>query len=120
MWKIFIDIPLPEMVNVNIKKINSSHVKGKATLDMISPVDLNVKIDVTGLEPNSNNPSNIKIGSCDMPGSTVFSLGDITADSNGKASFMTDITVPPGSGIMNRGWIVSIDNGIKTLLAVML
>jgi plastocyanin/sugar lactone lactonase YvrE len=109
MWKIFIDIPSPEIVKLNIKHMNSSHVKGKATLDMTSPVVLNVKIDVTGLEPNSNNPSNIKIGTCDMPGSTAFSLGNIKADSNGKASFMTDINVSPGFGIMNRGWIVSID-----------
>jgi plastocyanin len=109
MWKIFIDIPQSEMVNLNIKQMNSSHVNGKATLDMTSPVDLNVTIDVTGLEPNSNNPSNIKIGTCDMPGSTVFSLGNINADSNGKASFTTDINVLPGFAIMNRGWIVSID-----------
>ncbi len=115
MWKIFIDIPLPEMVKLDIKQMDSSHVKGKATLDMISPMDLNVKIEVTGLEPNSNNPSNIKIGTCDMPGSTVFPLGNIKADSKGKASFTKDIIVPPGSGIMNRGWIVSIDKGIKSV-----
>jgi plastocyanin len=72
-------------------------------------MDLIVNINVTGLEPNSTNPSNIKIGTCDMPGSTVFPLGNITADSNGKASFMKDIIVSPGFGIMNRGWIVSID-----------
>ncbi len=110
MWKIFIDIPLPEMVNVNIKQINSS-VNGKATLNMPNPIDLNVKINVTGLEPNSVDSANIKIGTCKMPGSTVFSLGDIIADSGGSATFMTDISVPPGSGIMNRGWIVSIDKG---------
>ena len=115
MWKIFIDIPQPEMVNVNIKQMDFSHVKGKATLDMTSPVNLNVKINVDGLEPNSNNPSNIRIGTCDTPGSTVFSLGNIKADSNGKASFMTDINVPPGFGIMNRGWIVSIDNSGETI-----
>jgi plastocyanin len=50
-----------------------------------------------------------------MPGSTVFSLGNIKADSSGKASFMTDINVSPGFGIMNRGWIVSIDNNGETV-----
>ncbi|HEY9207122.1 MAG TPA: TIGR03118 family protein [Candidatus Methanoperedens sp.] len=110
MWKMFIDIPLPEMVNVNINQIDSS-VNGKATLNMPNPADLNVKINVTGLEPNSMDSANIKIGTCKMPGSTVFSLGNITADSKGSATFMTDISVPPGFGIMNRGWIVSIEKG---------
>jgi plastocyanin len=49
MWKIFIDIPSPEMVKLNIKQINSSHVKGKTTLDMTSPMDLIVKINVTSI-----------------------------------------------------------------------
>ncbi|VVB93512.1 Plastocyanin [uncultured archaeon] len=110
MWKIFIDIPSPEMVNVDINQIDSS-VNGKATLSMPSPVDLNVKIDITGLEPNSLDSANIRIGTCKMPGSTVFPLGNMTADSKGSATFMTDINVPPGFGIMNRGWIVSIEKG---------
>ena len=109
MWKTFIDIPLPEMVDVNLEQINSS-ANGNATLNIINPTDLNVMINVTGLEPDSNNTANIKIGTCDFPGSTVFSLGNITADSDGKGSFVTDISVLPGFGIMNRGWIVDIEN----------
>lgn len=113
IWKAFIDIPLPEMVKVNIKQIEHSHAKGRATLEMIDPTDLNVKMNVDGLEPNSVHPTNIKIGTCDTPGSIVYPLGNIAVDSNGEASLTTDINVPPPSGIMNRGWIVSVDKGLS-------
>ena len=120
IWKAFIDVSLPEMVKVNLKQAERSaershvrgkatHVRGKATLNMLKPTDLNVKIDVTGLEPNRKYPASIKIGTCKTPGSTEFSLGNIAVDSKGGASLATDITVPSGSEIMNRGWIVTVD-----------
>ena len=109
IWKAFMDIPLPEMVKVNLEQVERSNVRGKATLNMLNPTDLNVKMDVTGLVPNSKHPANIKIGTCNTPGSTEFPLGNIVADSTGRASLTTDINVRPGSGIMNRGWIVTVD-----------
>ena len=109
-WETFADIPLPEMVKVRLRHENSS-VRGRATLNMTSPADLNVQLKVSGLEPDSEHMANIKIGTCDTPGSTVFTIGNFNVDSSGEASLATDINVTPPFGIMNRGWIVDVDNG---------
>jgi plastocyanin len=108
-WKTFIDIPLSEKINVPLKQMNNSNVKGRAILNMASAADLNVQINVSGLEPNSEHLANIKVGTCNTPGSTVFTVGNFAADSNGDASLVADVNVSPPFGIMNRGWIVDVD-----------
>jgi plastocyanin len=109
-WQTFIDIPLSEKANVKLKQVNSSNATGAAILNMTSPAVINVTLNASGLEPSSGYMVNIKIGTCKMPGSTVFTVGSFNADTNGNALLMADVGVTPPSGIMNRGWIVEVDN----------
>lgn len=109
-WQTFIDIPLSEMAKVRLKQVNNSNATGMTTLNMTSPAIINVTLNASGLEPNSGYVANIKIGTCKMPGSTVFTVDSFNADANGDALLMKDIDVTSPSGIMNRGWIVEIDN----------
>ena len=109
-WQTFIDIVQSEMVKIHLNQMNGSGVRGSAILDTTNPESISVNINVSGLEPNSEHLANIKIGTCKTPGDTVYAIGNIAADSNGDASFATDINVTPPSGIMNRGWIVDVDD----------
>ena len=113
-WQTFTDLPLPEMVKVYIDEMNKSNVKGRAFLNMTSPANINVNLKVFGLEPNSEHSANIKIGTCNVPGSTVFAIGNLNADENGRAEVVADMNVTPPFGIMNRGWIIDITNNNDT------
>src|SRR3990167_2957515 len=109
-WQTFMDIPIEERVKVRIRQMNDSNVKGRAVLNMADSANLHVKLDLTGLEQDSENSANINVGTCNIQGSTVFTIGNFNADSNRDALVERNINVTPPFGIRNRGWIIDVKN----------
>lgn len=74
---------------------------------------LNVKVNLTGLAPNSDHAAHIHNGSCGSSGSVVHALNTITANGKGVASL--DQTIDNvSSEIPGSGWDINVHNGTGT------
>lgn len=74
---------------------------------------LAVKVNLTGLAPNSTHAAHIHDGSCGSSGSVVHALNEIKADDKGAGSL--DQTIDNvTSAIPNSGWDINVHNGTGT------
>jgi hypothetical protein len=83
------------------------NVSGKASLHLAGKT-LTVTVNVHGLTPGSSHAQHIHAGSCEnqTPGTILYMLNNLTADSSGNASSTTVINNV--SGIPSSGWYINV------------
>lgn len=71
---------------------------------------LSVKVELTGLAPNSTHAAHIHAGVCGANGAIVYPLTPIVADAKGAATTETKIEHVK-NGIPAQGWYINVHNG---------
>lgn len=71
---------------------------------------LTVKVNLTGLAPNSTHAAHIHSGNCGSNGAVVHALNTISANGTGAATLNQTIDNVSG-GIPGSGWYLNVNNG---------
>lgn len=70
----------------------TSEVKGTATLSTLEEDKTNIKLTLSGLEPNSSHMGHIHVGDCSEVGPVALGLSPVEADANGNGTSLSTIT----------------------------
>ncbi|MDB5084180.1 MAG: hypothetical protein JWN30_1066 [Bacilli bacterium] len=99
-----------QQATADLTSTTNPNIKGTATLVLNPSTNvLTVTEKVSGLDPNSSHPEHIHSGTPANPGTIVYPLNTVIADSQGNATVTTvinDVTQIPASG-----WIINIHLG---------
>jgi hypothetical protein len=92
-------------IALDATKASGQSASGTARLSLANN-KLTVKINVSGLEPNSKHIAHIHKGSCDSQGAVLYTLTPVVADASGHGTSTT--VVDNVTSIPAIGWYVNV------------
>ncbi len=97
--------PTQGQATLNHSPIGTSDLTWDATKQTLT-----VKVDLSGLAPNSTHPEHIHTGTCKSSGAVLYPLKPLIANALGVATSETTITEVK-DGIPASGWSINVHNG---------
>ncbi|BBD73200.1 hypothetical protein HS1genome_1589 [Sulfodiicoccus acidiphilus] len=118
VWHVNAGLTTPAVASVQLTPASGSDVTGTAQLAIVSPGEMSVEVDLSGLTPGKTYQVQIFTGASEAGGRLTYTLNPVVGGSNGTGTSITTVKVEPldpyipGSyGIPAASWYVNVSSG---------